>query len=105
VSISESMATENQGNGIGAYSSGGGAPVTVSIKDSHIAGNLTNGLGALGAAASGAGSVAMSVANTMINANVNGVSVGGAAQIRSHGNNQVQFNSTNGAFTSNVGLQ
>jgi hypothetical protein len=105
VNISESMAVENQGNGIGAYSPAGGAPVTVSVKDSHISGNLTNGIGALGATASGAGSVMIAVGNSMITANVNGVSTGGAAQIRTHGNNQLLTNSNNGVFTSNVGLQ
>src|SRR4051794_40327942 len=68
INISESVAVENQGNGIGAYSPGGGAPVTVSVKDSHISGNITNGLGALGAAASGAGSAAIAVGSTMITA-------------------------------------
>ena len=105
VNISESMAVENQGNGIGAYSPAGAAPVTVSVKDSHISGNLTNGLGVLAATASGAGSAVIAVGSTMITANVNGVAPAGAGQIRSHGNNQVQFNGNNGAFTSNVGLQ
>ena len=41
----------------------------------------------------------------MITANVNGVATGGAGQIRTHGNNQLQFNGNNGAFTSNVGVQ
>jgi hypothetical protein len=105
VNISASTATENQGNGIGAYTTAGGASVTVSVKDSHISGNITNGLGALGATASGAGSAVIAVGSSMITANVNGVVTGGAGQIRTHGNNQLLLNSSNGVFTSNVGLQ
>jgi prepilin-type processing-associated H-X9-DG protein len=105
VNISASSATENQGNGIGAYTTAGGASVTVSVKDSHISGNLTNGIGVLGATASGAGSAVIEVGSTMITANVNGVVTGGAGQVRTHGNNQLRLNGTNGAFTSNVGLQ
>jgi hypothetical protein len=105
VNISESMAVENQGNGIGAFTSAGAASVTVSVIGSHISGNITNGLGALGATASGAGSAVIAVGSSMITANVNGVVTGGAGQIRTHGNNQLLLNSNNGVFTSNAGLQ
>jgi hypothetical protein len=77
----------------------------VSVKDSHISGNLTNGIGVLGATASGTGSAIITVGSSMITSNVNGVASGGAGQMRTHGNNQLQLNGTNGAFTSIVGLQ
>jgi prepilin-type processing-associated H-X9-DG protein len=105
VNISESLAVENQGNGIGAFTSAGGASVTVSVIGSHISGNITNGIGALGATASGAGSAVIAVGSSMITANVNGVATGAAGQIRTYGNNQLLSNSNNGVFTSNVGLQ
>jgi hypothetical protein len=77
----------------------------VAIIGSHISGNITNGLGALGATASGAGSAVIEVGSSMITANVNGVATGSAGIIRTHGDNHLRLNGNNGVFTSNVGLQ
>src|SRR6185295_7586003 len=90
----ELRVTENSGNGIGAFASGGAAQVIVSLKDSHISGNAGNGIGVLASAASGAGSVTV-VGASLISGNVNGVSASGAGQIRTHGNNQLLFNGNN----------
>src|SRR5262249_52135381 len=43
VSMAESAAVDNQGNGIGAYT--GSAPVTVSAMNSQVTGNFTHGIG------------------------------------------------------------
>ena len=97
VNISDSIAAENSGNGFGALTIAGKAPVTISITNSHVSGNLGDGLAALGAT--------IAVGGSMITANATGVAAVFGGQILSWGDNQLRFNGTNGAFTDAAALQ
>ncbi|MFT4095688.1 MAG: hypothetical protein QM651_01105 [Rhodoblastus sp.] len=104
VNIVDSAVSGSSGNGITASTPGSGAPVTISVMNSQVSGNH-NGLRVSGPSASGRGSAAIAVFGSQITANANGLSASALGQILTHGNNQLRFNTNDGAFTGNIGLQ
>lgn len=102
VNMSDSKVTGNNSHGIYAFSTPGTAPVNVNVGGTLISGNGGNGMIAQGA---GGGSASITVSSSMIVANGTGVGIAGAGQVRTLGNNHVNSNGANGAFTGSVPLQ
>jgi subtilase family serine protease len=95
--ISDSVVSGNSENGITALSAG--SSVMFMIDQTKVSGNAAAGLFADG---SNAGMLAR---NTSVSNNAIGLYSGGGGTLYSYGNNSVNGNSTNGAFTGTVGLQ
>jgi hypothetical protein len=98
VNMAESAAVDNQQNGIGAFSPGS-ASVTISVISSQITGNLTNGIGVLGANA------AVKIGNSQITGNNNGLATASSGQILTLGGNHLHSNLSNGTFTGSIATQ
>ena len=90
--VEKSVLTGNA-TGIGLNTPVGTTSATVMLNDSVISGNTTVGLTATGAAAR------MRVANSSVTSNTTGVTIAGSAIINTYGNNRLDGNGTNGAFT------
>ncbi|WP_457796697.1 right-handed parallel beta-helix repeat-containing protein [Methylocystis sp. S23] len=97
VTVTDSVFSENTGAGATVVTSGAGIFTELNIKNSVISANLT------GVSTSGASSI-MALTNTSVFLNGTGVSpVGGT--INTFGNNQVFANTTNGAFNGSQAQQ
>ena len=95
VNMAESAAVDNRQNGIGAFTPNS-ASVTVSVNTSQITGNLTNGIGALGANA------AVKIGNSQITGNNNGLATASSGQILTLGGNHLHSNLSDGTFTGGI---
>jgi len=65
----------------------------------------TDGIGALGATGSGAGSAAVKIGSSQITGDNNGLAEGGAGQILTLGGNHFHSNLNNGFFTGSTQTQ
>jgi hypothetical protein len=114
----------NSGDGVVADGTGGGGPINVVMTNASIGPNAGNGVNAM----SGAGSVAIDISRSTIEANglagirsngasanvtadrsqvsANGVGLqsAGGGSLLTYSNNQVMDNGTNGSFTGTIGL-
>jgi hypothetical protein len=114
----------NNGDGVVADGTGGGGPISVVMTNASIGPNAGNGVNAM----SGAGSVAIDISRSTIEANglagirssgasanvtadrsqISGNGVGlqsaGGGSLLSYSNNQVMDNGTNGSFTGTIGM-
>jgi hypothetical protein len=95
--ISDSVVSGNTENGLTALSSG--SSVVFMIDQTKVTGNLAAGLYTGG---SNAGIVAR---NTTVYGNAIGLDAASGGTLYTYGNNSVNGNKTNGAFTGTVGLQ
>jgi len=86
------------GNGTGVLAAGGPSIANILVTRSSVAGNVTNGLQATGP--SPLANILLS--NTMVGLNATGLSVGGGGSIQTYKSNEVDANTTNGAFTSSI---
>lgn len=96
-SLRNSLVSVNTNNGITASTSGSGSAVFL-LHQVLVQGN---GIG-LAAAGAGAG---LLVDDSRIFGNTTGISAGGGSAVLSYGNNNLNANGTDGAFTGNVGLR
>lgn len=90
--VEKSVLTGNA-TGVALNTPVGTTSATVMLNDSVVSGNLTVGLTATGAAAR------IRAANSSVTSNTTGVAIAGGAIINSYGNNRLDGNGSNGAFT------
>ena len=118
----------NVGGGVKADGTGGSGSIDLTITNSTVSLNGSNGINAIsgpgsvvvkllrvavgsnGAAGvqsnqTNGGTASVTVGDSIVTANTIGLSVVGGGSLLSNGNNQVSGNGTNGSFTGNSGLQ
>jgi hypothetical protein len=95
--ISDSVVSGSTENGITAISSG--SSVVFMIDQTKVTGNLAAGLYA------GGSNTGILVRNTTVYGNAIGLDTTGGGALYTYGNNSVNGNTTNGAFTGTAGLQ
>ena len=98
VTIADSVASGNRQDGIIAVTPGGGAPIAVLVTNTKSTNNAI-GIRSLGP------NVTVRVKNSDIVGNGTGLSFGSGGALLTFGNNAVQANGANGAFSGSVGLQ
>jgi len=98
MTISDSVSSGNSQDGIIAVTPGGGAPIGVLVKNTKSANNAI-GIRSIGA------NVTVRVTGSAVIGNGTGLSFSGGGALLSFGNNEVQANGANGAFSGSVGLQ
>jgi parallel beta helix pectate lyase-like protein len=98
VTITDSVVASNAQDGIVAVTTGGGAPIGVTVKNSKSTNNNI-GIRSIGP------NVTVRVDNSAVIGNGTGLSFSGGGALLSTGNNLVQANGTNGAFSGPVALQ
>jgi hypothetical protein len=96
--IADSVMASNVNDGVIAVTSGGGAPIGVMIKNSN---SINNGFGVRSI---GSG-VTVRVNNATVIGNVTGLSALSGSDLLSAGNNTIESNGTNGAFTDGYTLR
>lgn len=101
VNIDDSATNDNVGNGFRAIGAIAPAFTTISVRNTQISGNLTNGVLATGAQG------VIELHNCMFTANFNAVQTLTGGIVRSYGTNEVSLNGNNNAFgfTGSVALQ
>jgi hypothetical protein len=97
--LRDSGITGSSNNGITALSIASHAAATISVDNVFISFNVGSGINANGTSPSGLGSALVRIGHSTIANNVTGVSVTGSGQVKSFGNNQLNGNLTDGAFT------
>ena len=116
----------NLGGGLRVDGTGGSGAVNVTIADSSVSFNASNGFNAVsgpgnvtldimrvivqsngssGIQSNPGGTASVTVGRSMIRGNIVGVTAIGGASLLSYSNNQVTGNNSNGSFTGGAGLQ
>ena len=98
MTIANSGVHRNAQDGIVATTSPGGAPIGILIKNTRSLSN-TNGIRATGPG------VTVRADNASVSGNSTGLVVNNGASLLSYGNNNVDANGDNGAFSGSVGLK
>ena len=98
VTITDSVTASNAQDGILATTSAGGAPIGVLVTNTKSVNNAI-GIRSLGP------NVTVRVDGSSVIGNGTGLAFGSSGALLSFGNNAVQANGTNGAFSGSVGLQ
>jgi len=98
MTIADSMVAGNSQDGIVATTPAGGAPIGVYVKSSKSANNAI-GIRSLGP------NVTVRVDGSSVTGNGTGLAFGSGGALLSFGNNEVQANGANGAFSGPVALQ
>jgi hypothetical protein len=98
MTIADSVSSSNGQDGVIAVTPGGGAPIGVYVKNTKSAYNAT-GIRSIGPG------VTVRVDGSSVIGNSTGLSFSGGGALLSAGNNMIQANGANGAFSGTVGLQ
>jgi hypothetical protein len=98
MTIADSMTSNNAQDGIIAVTPSGGAPIGVMVTNTKSVNNSI-GIRSIGP------NVTVRVGDSIVTANVTGLSFSGGGALLSYGTNKVQANGADGAFSGPVGLQ
>ena len=98
MTIADSMIGGNTQDGIIAVTPGGGAPIGVYVKNTKSVNNAI-GIRSIGP------NLTVRVDGSSVIGNGTGLSFGSGGALLTFGNNAVQANGSNGAFSGSVGLQ
>ena len=98
MTINDSVSSGNSQDGIIAVTPGGGAPIGVYVKNTRSVNNSI-GIRSIGP------NVTVRVDGSSVIGNGTGLSFSGGGALLTFGNNAVQANGNNGAFSGSVGLQ
>jgi hypothetical protein len=98
MTITDSVSTGNLNDGIIATTPAGGAPIGVYVKNTRLANNGF-GIRSIGP------NVTVRVDSSSVIGNTTGLSFSGGGALQSYGNNSVDANATNGAFSGPIPLK
>ena len=98
MTVSDSISAGNSQDGVIAVTPSGGAPIGVMVKNTRSINNAI-GIRSIGP------NVTVRVSNSTVIGNGTGLSFGSGGALLTFGNNEVQANGNNGAFSGSVGLQ
>jgi hypothetical protein len=99
MTITDSVVGGNLQDGILAITNPGQAPIRVTLDRTRSLNNDANGIRAVGP------NLTVRVSNSVVSGNTTGLSVSSGAALMTSGNNVVEGNATNGAFSGKFALK